>query len=240
MHGIIVAGGLGTRMASITNNSVPKLLLPIMNKPLIDYQLELFHKNGINNIIIAAGISHEKIKIYIDSNAQKFSKLSITIIGESSPLGSGGCLKLIEEFRQSLILFGDIAVDPQMNLKDLYTFHNKHKSHTSIVLQYNTHPQDSDLIILNSSNKVTKIICKPHKYNIKEEKLYMIAGMFLLEGEIMQGVQKDIFADLVHDIITPAIRKNRKIYGYFTDSYLNDIGTPERYSAVNQYFKENI
>jgi len=93
MQAIIIAGGKGTRMSSIST-TIPKLLLPLNNKLLIDYSIEHLIKNGCDNIIICCGHLGDKIKEYID---KKDYGIPVKISTESKPLGTAGALHLIKD-----------------------------------------------------------------------------------------------------------------------------------------------
>ncbi|MFA6485924.1 MAG: nucleotidyltransferase family protein [Candidatus Magasanikbacteria bacterium] len=90
MKAIILAGGLGTRLRPLTENT-PKPLLPIKNRPIIEHAILNFKKHGITDIILSVGFYAEKIKNYFDTGEKFGVKISYSI--EDQPLGTGGAIK---------------------------------------------------------------------------------------------------------------------------------------------------
>jgi len=233
--GVVVAGGKATRMGDLAFN-IPKALLTIKDKPLLDYQLDLMERHGIREIYIIAHVMADKIEDHL----KKSTRLgSVKIITEPKLLGSGGGLRYLPEADKYLILFGDIAVD--MNLSKFIEFHKKKRADVSVVIQRNSHPFESDLMQISDSNECVRMYCKPHKELLPQNSnLFMVAGVFLFEKQILtvlKNTSKNRPIDLVKDFIAKMICNEYKVYGYSTSEYLNDMGTPERYKAINHEWR---
>lgn len=231
---IIVAGGLGSRLGSLVHNR-PKPLLSIVGKPLLGHQLDFLLQNGFKDIFISSGHQSSLIKQYINSIPEY--REHVFIIQDQWKAGSGGCLQFLPPYDSySLVLFGDIAID--MDLKAFIHFHHTCQAEVSLVLQINDHPWESDLVKINKENKCTSIYCKPHSLD-RELEGYMIAGLFILEPSFIKKISFEQETDLVRNLIAPAIERGQPIFGYLTQEYLDDIGTPERYKRIKKEWVNN-
>ena len=111
---LILAGGKGTRLGEITQET-PKPLLLVAGKPFIEHLIISLKKQGIKNIIISTGYKSEKFEEYISNNP--FEGIEIKCIPEPEPLGTGGAVKFIEEHLRSsfLVLNGDTIFNIKFN-----------------------------------------------------------------------------------------------------------------------------
>lgn len=229
MQTVIIAGGKGTRLG-ITD--IPKPMLKIGSKPVLQYQVELAKKYFSDEIFIISGYLSDVITDFF--NEKNFSK--IHHIKEPFPLGTAGSLKLLEGKLKSrfLVLYGDIMMN--MNLENLVKFDNMHSnSMGTAVVHVNNHPYDSDLIFADSNNKITKILSKPHK-NLLSEQYLANSGIYIFSAEIFKYIDKDMPQDIGKDILTKVINDKNNLYAYITDEYIKDIGTVERLEKVRQDF----
>lgn len=229
MQGIIIAGGKGTRISSITT-TVPKALLPLNKKPLIDYCIDSLKVNGCDNIIICCGHLGEKIKEHIEKNEYG---VSIKLSMEDKPLGTAGPLHLIENLLEDefFVLFGDIYTT--INLRKLYQFHREKKADATLVLHRSDHPQDSTVIEIDKENKLTRFIKKPGE-NWKEYGNITKTSLYIVKKSIINFIPGDREIDFDH-VFVEMINKGKKLFGYVTEEYIKDIGTPQRYKEVENY-----
>jgi mannose-1-phosphate guanylyltransferase / phosphomannomutase len=235
MQAIIMAGGKGTRLFSLTGGTIPKALFNLNNKPLIDYAIEHSIKNGCDNIIICTGYLGHKIQEYIE---KKHYDATIQISQEKKPLGTAGALDLISKKldNEFIILYADVYTT--INIKKMLWFHKKRKADVTIAIHESMHPFDSTVVKIDSNGKIRKMIEKPgdnwSKYgNLTQTSLYIV------KKGILNYIPKDTKIDFEKDIFPMMLKHGKKIYGYFTEEYAKDLGTPERYlEVVNQFTKE--
>jgi len=227
MKAVILVGGRGERLMPLTKE-MPKPMLPINGKPVIEYQIELLKKAGISDVIICGHYLFEKISDYF-GNGKKFG-VKIHYIKEKTPLGTGGAIKNTEKLITGdfLLLNGDIATT--MDLKPLIKFHKNHGGIATLVLRKTDHPQDSDTIEMDGENRIIKIIAK----NSGKYTSLANTGIFVFKKDII-GYCKE-FLNLEKDVIVPILNKER-FYGFVTNEYTRDMGTIERYKKVKEDFK---
>lgn len=233
MQAIIIAGGKGTRISSITT-TIPKSLLPLNNKPLIDHSISYLIKNGFDNIIICCGHLGNKLKEYIERNNYS---IPIKLSMESRSLGTAGPLHLIKNLLDDefLVLFGDIYTT--INLIKIFQFHKHNKADATLVLHISDHPQDSTVVKIDKKNKLLSFIDKPGK-NWRKYGNLTKTSLYILEKSVINFIPKDKKVDF--DDIFPKMQKSgKKLFGYVTKEYAKDIGTPQRYKKVQDYVTKN-
>jgi D,D-heptose 1,7-bisphosphate phosphatase len=232
MKAVIQAGGKGTRLAQYTKE-LPKPLLKIGEKSILEHQIDLLKRYGINNIIII--VNHLKEMIIDSFGDGKAFGVNIQYFEEKQPLGTVGGIKEIEHLltEDFIVFYSDIMIN--MNLKRFIKFHEDKNSLCTLVLHPNDHPYDSDLIETDKDSRVVAVHPKPHEKG-KYYKNLVNAGVYILSPLFLKYLEKGKKADFGRDIF-PLIYKNIIIYGYNTFEYLKDTGTPERLEQVSADYK---
>ncbi len=222
---VIQAGGKGTRMRNLTGDRIPKPMLEINGKPMILWQMDNVSVCGIKDFVIITGHLGEAIEEYFGDGSQY--GYHIDYIRETVPLGSAGSLYELKKYpaKRYFVIFGDVMFD--MDIDRLMVFHIKNKASATLVAHPNSHPYDSDLLVVNDASCVQGILSKK-----EERKSYyhncVNAGLYILEKEIIDDMKVNCTRDMERDVILPYIRKG-KVYAYSTPEYVKDAGTPERY-----------
>lgn len=255
MKVIIMAGGMGTRIQSVCAD-VPKPMIEICGKPILQYQIENLKACGLTDITIGVGHLGHVIKEYF-GDGSKFG-VNISYFTEDRPLGTAGALfkmldgKACEEVQTKtvidddfLLLCGDVIFDIDFNR--FIAFHKEHKAWASLMAHPNGHPYDSSLLVTEvlppaeaggmpvNTHRVTKWMAK------EDERLYyknlVNAGLQLISPELLRETIKNFVPrhpetpdkiDLDRDVLKPNI-KSGKIFAYETPEYIKDMGTPDRY-----------
>ena len=242
MNAIIIAGGKGERLGKLTEK-MPKPLLIIGNKPIIEHQILLLKKFGFSEVIICTNYLSNMIENYL-GNGKKWN-ICIYYSVEEKPLGTAGCVKKLETILKEdfLIFYGDIMVN--MNLKLLEDYHFSKKSAATLVVHSNSHPLDSDLININKDNKVISFFPKPHKDGLIFKNL-VNAGVYILSNRIFKYINDGEKSDFGKDIFPEMLKSGEDIYAYNSPEYLKDTGTVNRLAEVRKdwkslkIFKENL
>jgi len=231
MQAVILAGGLGTRLQEVAPN-VPKSMMLVGDKPLLEHQIILLQQNGITDIILVVNHLKEFIQVHF-SNGSRWG-VEISYYEEKSPLGTVGGIKAIEDSltEDFLVLYGDVMVD--MDIQRLINFHQQTHSDCTLVLHPNDHPFDSDLVELDQLNQVTEFHPKPRS-NSRYYRNMVNAGMYVLSKKVLSHLERNKKADFGKDVF-PVIHNKLKMMGYNTSEYLKDMGTPERLEQVNRDF----
>lgn len=227
MKAVILAGGKGTRLGNLTRE-IPKPMLPLLGKPLLEYHVELLRDYGITEIWILVNYLKDSIMQHFGNGAAW--NVSIQYYEETEPLGTTGGIKAIESHltEDFLVLYGDVLVN--MDLHRLIQFHQTQKADATLVLHPNDHPYDSDLVELNQQKRITAFHPKPHPEDEYFRNL-VNAGLYVLSPKILNTLPSGIARDFGRDIF-PSIVSTHYLAGYNTTEYLKDMGTPARLKKV--------
>ena len=159
MKAVILAGGKGSRLAT-RSNGLPKPLIAVNGKPLLEYQFELLRRHGVEQVTLLCGYGAEAIREFCCSGV--CNGLKVTCIDDAVPLGTAGAViaalsQLPDEF---LVLYGDTMLN--VDLKRFYAAHKASGATATLFLHPNDHPQDSDLVESDEHGRVIAIHPYPH------------------------------------------------------------------------------
>lgn len=225
---VIQAGGKGTRMIELTHDEIPKPMLMLNGKPMIQWQVEDIKKYGIKEFVFIIGHLGENVKKYFGDGSE--FGIHISYIEETEPLGSAGALFYLKNkgIKNFLLIFGDVMF--QLAWDKMISFHEQHDGTATLLVHPNAHPYDSDLLIMDSRNCVMGIDSKHNLRNYWYNNC-VNAGIYILSGEILDEISELQKCDLEKDILAPMMPL-KKVYGYRTTEYVKDAGTPKRFRSV--------
>ena len=229
MKVVIIAGGKGTRIASV-NNEIPKAMIPIGSKPVLEYQIELAKRYGFEDIILIIGYLGNVIRDYFQDGSKW--GVSISYFEETMPLGTAGALPelkgiLTEDF---FVFYGDTVMD--IALDKMLSFHKEKNANASLFLHPNDHPYDSDLVAVNKEGQIIDFFSKPHRDGFVGRNI-VNAALYILSPAIINYIPKNKKSDFGKDIFPLCLIGGMKLYGYISSEYIKDMGTPERYKKVS-------
>lgn len=235
MQAVIMAGGKGTRLASVTKD-IPKPMVPIMNRPLLEYQINNLKENGITDIIVVVGYLGEVIKEYF-SDGSKFG-VHITYYEEEVPLGTAGALREIKDQLEEdfILIFGDLFIN--ISFIRFWNFHKKKKAAITLFAHPNSHPYDSDILVEDSDHRVIAWSYK-NTERTTDYKNLVNAGVYVIHKGALEHLPDCQKVDLEKQLITKLI-SSREIFAYHSTEYVKDIGTPERLAKVEKDVQNKI
>ncbi|MBS3075840.1 nucleotidyltransferase family protein [Candidatus Pacearchaeota archaeon] len=233
MKAIILSAGKGTRVQEL-NKNVPKVLLEILGKPMLVWNIELLKKYNIKDIAINTSHLAEKIKEYLGSG-EKFN-INIRYSYEEELLRTSGALNNFKDFFNEtfIVIYGDII--SKINLSRLIDFHKRNNSKATLVVHKTDHPEDSDIVQIDKNNRIINLFHKPGNTNFGD---LGSASLYVVEPDIFNYIP-DGKSDFIKDIFTKMIENNEKLYGYMTEEFIKDAGTPKRIREVENYLKSHF
>lgn len=229
MKTVIMAGGKGTRISSIASD-IPKPMICIGDKPVLQLEIESLRKQGFQDFIITISHLGYVIQDYFKDGSD--FGVHIEYFNEEKPLGNAGALfelkdKLTEDF---LLINGDVLFEFDANR--FVNYHNEKGGLVTLFTHPNSHPYDSGLIIADEEKCVLKWLAKED-----ERPLYyrnrVNAGIHILSPEVLRERPDKEKVDLDRDILKPLCGKG-VMFAYDSSEYVKDMGTPERYKEVSE------
>ena len=224
MKAVIMAGGKGTRLAPLTDHS-PKPMMPILDKPILRYIIELLKKHEITDISVTLGYMANQItEAFGDGH-----ELGVTLhyVIEREPLGTAGGVKAAamgfkEDF---LVISGDAYTD--FNLTELIDFHKSHGKLVTIAATRVKDPSSFGVMLLNGAGKVRSFIEKPQS-PVSD---VVSTGIYVFKKEILKKIPAG-FQDFARDVF-PTL--HGQIYAKILKGYWSDIGTLLSYYSTNYH-----
>ena len=229
-----MAGGKGTRISGMISD-IPKPMIRVCGKPILEHQIEVLKKQEINHIILVVGHLKECIMEYFGDGSR--IGVPIQYIIEEEPLGTAGALSYLRECSEDILLInGDIIFD--VDIQRFYCWHKHKNADITLLTHPNDHPFDSTLIEVNESNKILRIVKKEEVRTDYENRVN--AGVHMISPEVLKDFpQKPCKLDLDRDVINKYVRSG-DVYAYDTTEYAKDMGTPERYSLVCMDYERDL
>lgn len=241
MKTVIMAGGKGTRISSVASD-IPKPMIKIEGKPVLEHEIECLRDQGFTDLIITVGHLGHIIMDYfgdgsgISPTTGKPFGVKIEYYVEKEPLGNAGALfrikeKLTEDF---LLLNADAIFDVDFNR--FVAFHKSHGGLATLFTHPNSHPYDSGLVFADEKGMVTQWLSKedvrPQYYRNRVN-----AGLHVLSPGILDVEITTPKIDLDRQLLKP-LAGSGNMFCYDSPEYVKDMGTPERYASVCKDFKE--
>ncbi|MDE5774645.1 MAG: HAD-IIIA family hydrolase [Muribaculaceae bacterium] len=256
MKVVIMAGGRGTRISSLFSD-IPKPMIKIDDRPVLEHELERLREQGFDDIIITVSHLGNVIMDYFGDGSgispatgRPFG-VKIEYYNEETPLGNAGALfklrdKLTDDF---LLLNADAMFD--IDFRRIVDFHKSHNAKATLFTHPNSHPYDSGLIIADDRHRVLAWLAKederPEYYdNRVNAGLHVISPRILDESGIDAaavgepvGEGKILKVDLDRNLLKP-LAGTGEMYCYDSPEYVKDMGTPERFESVRRDFLNGV
>jgi dTDP-glucose pyrophosphorylase len=226
---VLMAGGLGTRLRPLTENT-PKPLLQVGNKPILQTIIENFASHGFENIVISLNYKSHMIREFF-KDGKEFG-VNIEYIEEDKRLGTAGALSLLQENPNEpfFVMNGDLLTN--VNFAELLDFHTSSNSTgTMCVREYQY--QIPYGVIETSEEQITSIVEKP------TQKFFVNAGIYLLNPSVLQHVPKDEFYDMP-TLFEKLIAEQHTVLSFPIHEYWLDIGQHHDFAKANEEYHENF
>jgi mannose-1-phosphate guanylyltransferase len=223
MQALILAGGEGTRLRPLTS-TMPKPVVPLVDRPFIVYMLEWVAGHGVDDVILACGFMADGVRDVLGDGSSLGIRLRY--VEEPEPLGTGGALKFAEDLlaERFFMLNGDVLTD--MDLTAQLARHEATGARATLALIGVDDPSAYGLVRMRDDGSVKEFLEKPEPHEIDTN--LVNAGAYILERDVLGeigpagtnvSIEREVFPRLI----------GRGLYGHVQDSYWLDIGTPERY-----------
>src|SRR5260221_4383915 len=228
MQAVIMAGGFGTRLRPLTAN-IPKPMTPLLNKPIIEHNIELLKKHGIKDLIVILYHQAEVIKDFF-KDGKKFG-VKIEYVKPDADYGTAGAVHCGYELISGrfIILSGDVVTD--FDLTHAVKFHDKKKAAATLVLTRSKNPLQFGIVLTDKQGKITRFFEKPSWSEVFSDTIN--TGIYILEKETLgyipaaRGQKSD--CDFSKDLFPYMLRAKHPLYGAIESGYWKDVGSLEDY-----------
>jgi mannose-1-phosphate guanylyltransferase len=219
----LLAAGLGTRLRPLTDK-VPKCLIPIDGKPLLNIWLEICERLDIREVLINTHHLPAQVRAWAGN---QHSAVKVNLVHEDTLQGSAGTVVANRDFVRDVddfwVFYADNLVDA--DLHSLQSFHCQHGGVLTLGLFRALKPRECGIVALDESGRVTSFEEKP----TKPKSNLANAGIYIIRQAIFDTLSPGVFADFGKDVMPGLVGK---MWGFVLGGYILDVGTPESYQKA--------
>jgi len=225
-----MAGGFGTRLRPLTNN-LPKPMVPMANRPMMEHIIELLKKNDITALTALLYFQPEMISGYLGDGSDfgvKLDYITLTVdLGTAGAVGSA--MRKTGGDETTLIISGDVLTD--IDLNRAVEFHKKNNSVATIVLTRVENPLPFGIVITDEEGRIVRFLEKPSWGEVFSDTIN--TGIYILEKKALDYIPTDKEFDFSKDLFPLMLEKKEPLFGYIAEGYWKDVGSLEEYRAAN-------
>ena len=229
MKAMIMAAGIGTRLRPLTY-SIPKPMIPIVNKPTLEHTLELLKRHHITEAMINLHTYPKMITNYFKDGS--FYNMKINYSEEKELMGTAGGVKKVEDFfgETFLVMSGDGLTD--IDIGKVIKFHQEKGALATMVLKKIEARFEYGVTIINTEGRIKKFIEKPKWGDVFADTVN--TGIYIFQKEVFKFIPANKFYDFGHDLWPLLLEKGERIFGYQMEEYWCDIGNLHEYKKAQK------
>jgi len=225
---MLLAAGRGRRLHPLTHLRAKAALL-VLNIPLVQYTLHYLSGFGIKDVVINLHHLPHSIK-----QAVSTSGIAVHYSWEQELMGTAGGLKKVEDFLSGddfLVLNSDILTD--YDLRELISFHRKHRALATMVLCRNPDPARFTPIEVSPEGRILRIGYQAEGESAGSNPPYMFTGIQMLSPEFFRFIPQGSYSELARDVYHPLLQRKVPVYGLIMEGFWLELGTPREYLEAN-------
>ena len=226
MKAVILSGGEGTRLREISGG-LPKPMMPLLGKPLLERTVALLRENGFNRLCVTLHYRPEIIRQFLGDGERFGVQIEYRVEGE--PLGTAGAVRNCRDFIGGdavLVMSGDSACD--FDLAELF---RSHAGGATIALAEHAEPLPYGLVITDKADNVTGFVEKPAWERVVTDRVS--TGIYVLSPDVLDRIPTDTPFDFARDLFPRLLADGVPLRGRIVDGYWCDVGTPRSYYQCN-------
>ncbi len=224
MKAVVMAGGFGTRIQPLTS-SMPKPMLPVLNRPMMGYIIERLKDAGITEIVILLYFKPHIIQACFGDGSDFGVKIQYVTPDED--YGTAGAVKQAAPHldQRFIVISGDLITD--FNLQEIIGFHSANQAKATITLTSVQDPLQFGVVITNKKNQIIRFLEKPGWGEVFSDTIN--TGIYVFEPEILSFIPDNVSFDFSKDLFPKLMENQITIFGYNAKGYWRDVGNPNSY-----------
>lgn len=229
MKAIIMAGGEGTRLRPLTC-TLPKPMVPILNRPMMEHILNLLKRHGFKDVASTLWYLPDDVTSHFHDGAD--FGVSMAYFIEREPLGTAGSVKNASTFLDDtfVVVSGDALTD--INLTEAIDFHKAKGSMATLVLTSVANPLSYGVVLTAEDGRIKQFLEKPTWSQVFSDTVN--TGIYILEPEVLELVSPGKKVDFSQDVFPELLRRKAPLYGYVASGYWSDVGNLEVYRQAQK------
>ncbi len=223
-----MSGGFGTRLRPLTCN-IPKPMVPMMNKPMMQHIVDLLKKHGITEIVSTLFYQPDIITGHF-SDGSKFG-VQMQYRKAEADYGTAGSVRNAADFldERFIIISGDVLTD--FDLTKAIRFHEEKNAKATLVLTRATNPLAFGVVITDSSGKITRFLEKPSWGEVFSDTIN--TGIYIIEPEVLKLIPYQKEFDFSKNLFPAMLEQDMGLYGYVAEGYWRDVGNLNEYQEAH-------
>jgi len=224
MKAVIMAGGKGSRLRPLTCY-LPKPMVPLLDRPCMEYIIELLKRHGITEIAVTCQYLSQVIKKHF-GNGHDWG-VELRYFDETEPLGTAGSVGNTGDFLDEtfLVISGDALTD--FNLEAAVAFHQEKQALATLVLTHVEVPLEYGVVMTQEDGRITRFLEKPSWGEVFSDTVN--TGIYVFSPEILDLIPPGEVFDFGKDVFPLAMERKLPLYGYVAHGYWSDIGNLKQY-----------
>jgi mannose-1-phosphate guanylyltransferase len=230
MKGMILAAGEGRRLRPLTNH-LPKPMLPLAGKPLLEHIIIHLRDCGVTGLAINLHHLPEAVMDYFGRGRHWGVNLRYSV--EKSLLGSAGGVKRLQSFFDEtfLVYYGDVFT--RADLRSMIDFHKQTGTVATMGLYRVPDPWNRGIVQLDEAQTIVRFVEKPPRDQVFSD--LANAGIYVLEPEVLNYIPAEQPYDFGRDVFPDMLARGARVAGYVIEDRLIDIGLPEKYEEAERF-----
>lgn len=229
MKALFLAGGFGTRLRPLTKD-LPKPMVPIMGKPLLERNISTLKEHGVEEIVLSTCYQPHKIQEYFQDG--KAFDVKISYITEETPLGTAGAIKNAQAFFDESFLVFNADILSDIDLSDMIRFHREKKPLATIAVTEVENPSAYGVIEQDDNGIITAFKEKPQPHESSSRLIN--AGIYLFEPQLLEEIPRGRAVSIERETYPLLLEKGYQLAVYHRCSYWLDLGTPMKYLKAHK------
>lgn len=228
MRGMILAGGLSTRLQPLTSD-IPKPLVPVLDRPVIGHVIDYLHGHGVDDLVVNVHYHADAVERYIGDGGD--FGVTMAYLREATLLGSAGAVKQVEDrFQSTFVVIGcDDVTD--VDLRAALEFHRARRAEATIVLHEAADVSQYGVVITGPDGRITDFQEKPAKGT--ERSNLANTGIYIFEPSVLARIPAATFYDFGKQVFPEMLASEARFFGMRQRAYWCDIGTPVEYRRAH-------
>jgi mannose-1-phosphate guanylyltransferase len=228
MKAVVLVGGEGTRLRPLTLTT-PKPLLPIVNQPFLERQLVWLADHGVDEVVLSMGYLPDAFHAHFrdESGADTFRGMRLRYAVEDEPLGTAGAIRFAADgiSERFVVCNGDVLTG--LDLSAMVEFHDERGAEVTIALTRVEDPSAFGVVPTAPDGGVIAFVEKPAPGSAPSD--WINAGTYVLEPSFLYRIPPRLNVSVERETFPRLLQQPGRLFGFRTDAYWLDIGTPEKY-----------
>lgn len=236
MKAVIMAGGFGTRLRPLTSN-LPKPMVPVANKPMMEHIVFLLKKHGITDVMCALFYQPEIVSSYFGEGSQ--FGMNMHYRKAEADYGTAGSVRNVKDFldERFIVISGDVLTD--FDLTAAIKFHEKKKAKATLLLTHHPNPLQFGVVMMDDDGKITRFLEKPSWGEVFSDTIN--TGIYIIEPEVLDLIPEKQEFDFSKNLFPLLLDHHSELYGCISNGYWKDIGSLHEYQDVHlDIFRGNV